>query len=91
MYTTFYITTIWKGSVMTINLQVASQENLSYILSKLAEKLDVANKIVFDEKYYTLDNYNDLKFLYDHIMRSDKLSPSEVVALVDELSSIRKE
>lgn len=76
---------------MTINLQVASEKNLSFILNKLAEKLDVANKIVFDEKYYSLNNYDDLKFLYDHVMQADKLSPSEVVAFVDALREIRQE
>lgn len=78
-----------KGSVVTIDLQVASEENLSFILNGLAEKLDVANRIMFDEKFYRLDQYKDLKFLYDHLMQQTSLSPSEVQAFVDELRSIR--
>ncbi|HZW67386.1 MAG TPA: DUF1128 family protein [Pseudogracilibacillus sp.] len=74
---------------MTIDLQVASEENLSFILNGLAEKLDVANRLMFDEKFYRLDQYNDLKFLYDHLMQQASLSPSEVQAFVDELRSIR--
>lgn len=74
---------------MTIDLQVASQKNLVIILNHLAEKLDVANRLIFDEKFYTLDHYEDLKFLYDHIMQIDRLSASEVTAFIDELQSIR--
>mgnify|MGYP001279739176 CR=1 FL=1 len=75
--------------MITIDLQVASQKNLIFILNSLAEKLDVANRLIFDEKFYTLEQYEDLKFLYDHIMQTDRLSPSEVEAFVDELKSIR--
>ncbi|HLS22825.1 MAG TPA: DUF1128 family protein [Pseudogracilibacillus sp.] len=75
---------------MTIDLQVASEQNLKYILDELATKLDVANRIMFDEKFYRLDQYNDLKFLYDHIKQIDSLSPAEVQAFVDELRSIRE-
>lgn len=74
---------------MTIDLQVASEQNLKYILDELATKLDVANRIMFDEKFYRLDQYSDLKFLYDHLMQQESLSPSEVQAFVDELRSIR--
>lgn len=74
---------------MTIDLQVASEKNLHFLLQGLAEKLDVANRIMFDEKFYRLDQYDDLKFLYDHIMQIDSLSPAEVQAFVDELRSIR--
>lgn len=75
--------------MLTIDLQTASEKNLNLLLDGLAEKLDVANKIMFDAKFYRLDQYDDLKFLYDHIMQIDKLSPSEVQAFVDELRSIR--
>lgn len=74
---------------MTIDLHVASEENLSILLQGLAEKLDVANQIMFDEKFYRLDQYDDLKFLYDHIMQIDSLSPAEVQAFIDELRTIR--
>lgn len=74
---------------MTIDLQVASAKNLNLLLEGLAEKLDVANRIMFDEKFYRLDQYDDLKFLYDHIMQIDSLSPAEVQAFIDELRSIR--
>ena len=75
---------------MTIDLQVVSRENLLFILDKMAEKLAAANRLIFDEKFYSLDQYDDLKFLYDHIMKFDKLSAAEVEAFVNELQLIRK-
>lgn len=75
---------------MQQNLENPSQNNLKYMLKSLAKKLDVANSIVFDEKGYSLDHYSELKLLYDHVIQSDRLSPSEVQALIDELSKIRR-
>lgn len=74
---------------MTIDLQIASEENLVFLLDGIAEKLDVANRLMFDEKFYRLDQYDDIKFLYDHLMQIDNLSPSEVQAFIDELRTIR--
>lgn len=73
-----------------MNLQEATQVNLKYLLEQLGEHLDVANRALFDAEDYDLAYYDDLKFLYDHVMQAEKLSPQETAAFVDELSSIRK-
>ncbi len=74
---------------MTIDLNIASKENLKHILDQLATKLGVANRILFDEKFYRLEQYHDLKFLHDHLQETERLSPAEIQAFVDELRSIR--
>lgn len=76
---------------MEINLQVASQNNLKYMLEQLGEKLGVANRMLFDEQDYDITRYHDLKFLYEHIMKADSISPSETQAFIDELRTVRKE
>jgi len=73
-----------------MNLQEATQVNLKYLLEQLGEHLGVANRALFDAEDYDLAHYDDLKFLYDHVMQAEKLSPQETAAFVDELSSIRK-
>ncbi|MBO1003837.1 DUF1128 domain-containing protein [Pseudogracilibacillus auburnensis] len=73
-----------------MNLDKPSQENLKYILEQLVDKLGVANRMLLDEKDYDLNKYDDLKFLYDHVVTSGSLSPAETQAFVDELRSVRK-
>jgi len=73
-----------------MNLDNPSQENLKTILEQLGDRLGVANRMLLDEKDYDLARYDDLKFLYDHVMSAGKLSPSETQAFIDELSSVRK-
>lgn len=73
-----------------MNLDQPTQENLKYILEQLGDKLGVANRILLDEKDYDLNKYDDLKFLFDHVIKSGKLSPAETAAFIDELRTVRK-
>ncbi len=73
-----------------MDLDKPSQENLKVLLKQLGDKLGVANRILLDEKDYDLNRYDDLKFLYDHVSASGKLSPSETHAFIDELRAVRK-
>lgn len=73
-----------------MNLEKPSQENLEFILNELAEKLDVANRMIMEPEGYNLNKYDDLKFMYDVIMTKSRLSPSETQAFVDELRTVRK-
>src|SRR5699024_10308316 len=78
------------SEVNDLDLTTASEENLAYLLDKIGDKLDVANRIIVDPKDYDLNQYDDLKFFYDHIKESNSFSPAEVQAYVDELKTLRK-
>src|SRR5699024_9344389 len=73
-----------------MNLTQPTEENLKYILEQLSKKVDVANKIVLDPKGYDLAKYEDIKLMYDVLMKKDKLSASETQAFIDELRKVRK-
>jgi len=73
-----------------MDLSLHTEENLTYMLEKIGDKLSVANRVLLDEKDYDIKYYEDLKFLYDHVMKRDTLSPREVNAFIDELKTIRK-
>lgn len=72
-----------------MDLSVASQENLKFILNELSDKLNVANRILMDEKHYDLNKYDDLKNLYDMVLNRGQLSLAETDAFIDELRNIR--
>lgn len=73
-----------------MNLDHKSEENLEFILSKLAQKLEVANRFIMDPEAYSLDKYDELKSMYDLVMSRQSLSPSETQAFIAELRSARK-
>ncbi len=73
-----------------MNLNEPTQENLKYILNELAERLDIANRILVDEKDYDINRYDDLKFMYDMVVKKQQLSINEKHAFIDELRSVRK-
>ncbi|WP_368654785.1 DUF1128 domain-containing protein [Ornithinibacillus sp. 4-3] len=73
-----------------MNLTEVSQENLEFILKDMTNKLAVANHALFDPDDYDINKYDELKDLYDMILRKGKLSIMETQAFVDELSSMRK-
>lgn len=72
-----------------MDLSIANKENLKFILNELSQKLNVANRILMDEKHYDLKKYNDLKGLYDMILNRDHLTLAETDAFIDELRHIR--
>lgn len=72
-----------------MNLDLATTENVQYILNQLGEKLSIANKIMLDSKDYDLNRYEDLLFLYKYVDNNGYLSPSESQAFIDELRSVR--
>ena len=73
-----------------MSLEQPSIENLTIILDELKQHLGVANQALFDAEDYNLEKYEDLKFLYDHIMKSGTLSPQQTDAFIQELRSVRK-
>lgn len=72
-----------------MDLSIANQKNLQFILDELSQKLNVANRILMDEKHYDLNKYDDLKNLYDMVLTRNQLTLAETDAFIDELRHIR--
>ncbi|MFD1607660.1 DUF1128 domain-containing protein [Oceanobacillus luteolus] len=73
-----------------MNLEDANKANLALMLNELADRMNVANRGLFDVEDYDLSKYKDLKFLYQVVVDKGRLSASETQAFVDELAAIRK-
>lgn len=74
-----------------MDLTEKTPENVAYMLDKMSEQLDVANRIVFDPKGYDLAKYDEIKMMYDMIMKRRNLSAAETTAFIDELRNVRIE
>lgn len=73
-----------------MNLEKPTYENLTTILNELSKKLDIANKSLMKPEDYDLNKYDDLKFMYEVIVKKGSLSPAETQAFISELRTVRK-
>ncbi|MFP7494113.1 DUF1128 domain-containing protein [Terribacillus saccharophilus] len=73
-----------------MKLEQATEENLSILINGIADRLNLVNRSIMQPEDYHLDNYNDIKFLYDHIESKGQLSVSEIEAFIQELANFRK-
>ncbi|RPF56024.1 DUF1128 domain-containing protein [Aquisalibacillus elongatus] len=74
-----------------MNLNEATEENLKYIIEEISKQLQMLNPSIMDSDNYDLDNYHELKQIYDMVKQKDQISVPEIHAIIDELKKYRKE
>jgi uncharacterized protein YfkK (UPF0435 family) len=73
-----------------MNLSEKSTENVEYMIEKIKDKLKVLNMGAIKPSHFDEEMYEDLRYLYEHIMKKDSFSPNEMQALAEELGNLRK-
>jgi uncharacterized protein YfkK (UPF0435 family) len=73
-----------------MNLENPSRENIVYIVDQLKKKLTMANISVIQPDFFGLETYDDLLDLYNMIRKKERISISEMEAIVSELGTLRK-
>jgi uncharacterized protein YfkK (UPF0435 family) len=73
-----------------MNLEKKSVENVEYMIEKVKDKLKVMNFGAIKPSHFDENMYEELKEIYDLVMKKDTFSPNEMQALVEELGSLRK-
>ena len=73
-----------------MNLEKKSVENVEYMIEKVKDKLKVMNLGAIKPSHFDENMYEELKEIYDLVMKKDAFSPNEMQALVEELGSLRK-
>ncbi|WP_090832448.1 MULTISPECIES: DUF1128 domain-containing protein [unclassified Bacillus (in: firmicutes)] len=74
-----------------MNLSEKSTENVEYMIEKIKEKLRVLNFGAIKPSHFDGDMYEELKDIYEMVMRKNSFSPSEMQALAEELGNLRKQ
>ncbi|AND38635.1 MULTISPECIES: DUF1128 domain-containing protein [Bacillaceae] len=72
------------------NLSEKSVENVEFMIEAIKEKLKVLNLGAIKPSHFDEEMYEELKDIYDLVMKKDSFSPNEMQALVEELGSLRK-
>ncbi|MBT2697268.1 DUF1128 domain-containing protein [Neobacillus sp. C211] len=73
-----------------MNLSEKSIENVEYMIEQIKEKLKVLNLGAIKPSHFDEEMYEELKEIYDMVLRKNSFSPNEMQALVEELGSLRK-
>ena len=73
-----------------MNLEKKSVENVEYMIEKVKDKLKVMNFGAIKPSHFDENMYEELKEIYDLVMKKDTFSPNEMQALVEELGNLRK-
>ncbi|WP_349410466.1 DUF1128 domain-containing protein [Pseudalkalibacillus sp. SCS-8] len=73
-----------------MNLSVKSHENMAYMLEQMQKQMQVVNTGVMRPEDFDVNQYEELKDLYEFVMKKDHFSVSETEGIIQELSELRK-
>jgi uncharacterized protein YfkK (UPF0435 family) len=73
-----------------MNLSEKTVENVEYMIEQIKEKLKVLNLGAIKPSHFDEEMYEELKEIYEMVMKKPSFSPNEMQALVEELGSLRK-
>ncbi len=74
-----------------MNLAEKSVENVEYMIEKIKDKLNVLNFGAIKPSHFDENMYEELKEIYELVMKKNSFSPNEMQAIVEELGSLRKQ
>lgn len=73
-----------------MNLTEKSPENIEYMIDGIKEKLKVVNIGAIKSTHFNEEMYDELRDIYDFVMKKDNFSPRDMQAIVEELGSLKK-
>ncbi|TWD94519.1 uncharacterized protein YfkK (UPF0435 family) [Neobacillus bataviensis] len=76
--------------VTDMNLSEKSVENVEFMIEQIKEKLKVLNLGAIKPSHFDEEMYEELKEIYEMVLKKKSFSPNEMQALVEELGSLRK-
>lgn len=76
--------------VTVMNLSEKSVENVEFMIEQIKEKLKVLNLGAIKPSHFDEEMYEELKEIYEMVLKKKSFSPNEMQALVEELGSLRK-
>jgi uncharacterized protein YfkK (UPF0435 family) len=73
-----------------MDLTQKSTENVVFMIEQIKEKLKVLNLGAIKPSHFDEEMYEELKEIYEMVLRKNSFSPNEMQALVEELGNLRK-
>ena len=73
-----------------VDLSKNTPENINYMVNQITLKLKMANAEALRSESMNADLYDELREIYEMVMRKDNFSINEMQALAEELGQLRK-
>ncbi len=73
-----------------MDLSIKSTENVSYMIEGIKEKLRMVNVDAMKAENFSTEQYDDLLYMYEMVMKRENITPNEMQAIAAELGSMRK-
>ena len=73
-----------------MDLSQPTPENVTYMIEKIKEKLRMVNVDAMKAENFSTDQYDDLLYMYEMVMKRDTITPNEMQAIAAELGAMRK-
>ncbi|MFC6601326.1 DUF1128 domain-containing protein [Ectobacillus funiculus] len=73
-----------------MDLSVKSQENVEYMVEMIKQKLRMVNVGAMRASSFSEEMYEDLVDIYEHVMKRETFSISEMQAITEELGALIK-
>ncbi len=73
-----------------MDLSTKSPENVSYMIENIKEKLRMVNVDAMKAENFSTEQYDDLLYMYEMVMKRENITPNEMQAIAAELGSMRK-
>lgn len=72
-----------------VDLEQATADNMVFMIEAIKSKLRMATGAAMQASSFNLNNYEDIKDIYEVVSSKENFSISEVEALVSELGKLR--
>ncbi|CAM4421132.1 MAG: DUF1128 family protein [Paenibacillus macerans] len=72
-----------------MDLSIKSQANVEFMIEAIKTKLKMASGAAMSASAFSVEQYDDIRDVYDIVMSKERLSISEVEALAQELGRLR--
>lgn len=73
-----------------MDLSKPTDENILYMIEKIKEKLRMVNVDAMKAEHFNTEQYEDLVYMYEMVMKRETITPNEMQAIAAELGSLRK-
>ena len=73
-----------------MDLSQPTPENVMYMIEKIKEKLRMVNVDAMKAENFSTNQYDDLLYMYEMVMKRDTITPNEMQAIAAELGAMRK-
>lgn len=73
-----------------MNLKEATYENMAFMLNDLKKRLRMVNVSLIDPEDFRLDDYAEVRDIYEMVVRRPQLTTMQLEGVLTELGELRK-